>query len=179
MDEQTPIFTIPIGDSPPQIMDAIIEIPRGPATKYAYREDLDALCRDETDRSTLPFPADYGFVPYARSEDGDLLDVFVLGINQASPGTVVSVRPIGILDMTDDGGHDQKIIGIAEDAEALASVTDVRDVDDETREEIKRFLIAYKRENGQSLTLDGWHGRTEAYEAINAARARYCPSPPH
>jgi len=34
MDEQTPIFTIPIGDSP------------------------------------LPFLADYGFVPHARSKDG-------------------------------------------------------------------------------------------------------------
>jgi len=159
------------------LVTAIIEIPRGSATKYEYREDRDALCRDETDRSTLPLPADYGFVPRARSEDGDLLDVFVLEINQAFPGTVVSVRPIGLLDMADDGGRDRKIIGIAEDAEAFAAVTDVRDVDDETREEIERFLIAYKRENGQSLTLNGWHGRTEAYAAITAARARCGPSP--
>jgi len=74
-------------------VNAVIEIPRGSTTKYEYREDLDLLCIDEANRSTLPFPADYGFIPRARSEDGDLLDIFVLGDCQTSPGAVVSARP--------------------------------------------------------------------------------------
>ena len=167
------ISALSIGDDAPCIVNAVIEIPKGSATKYEYREDLDRLCIDEGNRSPLPFPADYGFIPHARSQDGDLLDIFVLGSDPRSTGTVVRVRPIGMLDMADDRGQDSKIVGIAVDDEELHCIADIQDVADGVRKAIETFLCAYKRQNGGSLHLQGWHGRERAHAAITAAHSAY------
>jgi len=171
------LSTISIGDEAPRVVNAVIEIPRGSATKYEYREDLDLLCIDAENRSTLPFPADYGFIPRARSEDGDLLDIFVLRHGQVSPGTVVRARPVGMLDMADASGRDMKIIGIATNDAVLSGVIDIGDVEDEAKGAIEEFLRAYKRENGHFLVLNGWHRRGEACATIAAAASRYRARP--
>ena len=112
--------------------------------------------------ASLPFPADYGFIPRARSGDGDLLDIFVLGGGQTAPGTVVRARPVGLLEMADDAGSDAKIIGIASTNVPLRAIVEISDLPDRIREEIEAFLHAYKRQNGQHLTVKGWYGRKEA-----------------
>ena len=145
------ISTIPIGDAAPRVVNTVIEIPRGSATKYEYDEAFDVLRVDVENRSVLPFPADYGFIPRARSEDGDLLDIFVLGSGQTAPGTVVRARPIGLLDMTDNAGRDGKIIGIAHANVPLRIVMDIGDLKDRIREEIEEFLYILS-----SRTVSAW-----------------------
>ncbi|MGI8857563.1 MAG: inorganic diphosphatase [Thermomicrobiales bacterium] len=167
------ISTLSTGDEAPRIVNVVIEIPRGSATKYEYDERLDALRIDGENRSTLPFPADYGFIPRARSEDGDLLDIFVLGGGRTAPGTVIRARPIGVLDMADHAGRDRKIIGVAVGSGPLRAVTEIGDLVAVMRDEIDEFLRAYKRQNNQCLTLHGWQGRAEAHATIDLARARY------
>lgn len=173
MAEPRAISAIPTGDEAPWVVNVVVEIPHGSATKYEYDERREVLRIDATNRSTVPFPADYGFIPRARSEDGDLLDIFVLGGSPTAPGDIVRARPVGILDMTDDAGRDQKIIAVAVDDAASIGVTEISDLDDGIRAEIARFLREYKRQNGQRLILNGWYGRKEAHTAIDVARQRY------
>lgn len=114
-----------------------------------------------------------GTIPRCRSEDGDLLDIFVLGNGQATLGAIIRARPIGVLDRVDGAGRDKDIIGITVDDEARVGVTDIGDLENGMREEIERCLRAYKERNGQCLTLKGGYGREEALAVIDAARERY------
>jgi inorganic pyrophosphatase len=57
-------------------------------------------------------PGNYGFIVGTRCGDGDPLDVLILVEEPTFPGCRVCVRPIGVLLMEDEGGEDEKILGV-------------------------------------------------------------------
>jgi len=54
------------------------------------------------------YPANYGFIPHTLADDGDPLDILVIGPVPVAVGSVVRSRPIGVLIMEDDKGNDEK-----------------------------------------------------------------------
>ena len=58
------------------------------------------------------YPGNYGFVPHTLAEDGDPIDVLIVGPVSVVPGAVVRCRPIGGLLMEDEAGPDEKIIAV-------------------------------------------------------------------
>ena len=71
--------------------------------------------------SPMHYPADYGFIPETKAEDGDPADVLILGNDPLFPGCVVRVRPVGLLNMIDAGEQDNKILGVQADNPALTA----------------------------------------------------------
>ena len=69
---------IKIGKKFPESINVVIEIPIGLSNKYEYDEELDYILLDRVLHSPFFYPADYGFIPETRAEDGDHLDVLVL-----------------------------------------------------------------------------------------------------
>jgi len=69
---------IPIGSEAPEIVNAIIEIPKGSHCKYEYDEKIDNIKLDRVLHSSVIFPTEYGFIPQTRSEDGEQLDIMVI-----------------------------------------------------------------------------------------------------
>ena len=68
---------VPIGSKAPEIVNAIVEIPRGSNFKYEYDARYDLITLDRVLHSPLFYPVDYGFIPETCSPDGDPLDVLV------------------------------------------------------------------------------------------------------
>jgi inorganic pyrophosphatase len=60
----------------------------------------------------MRYPGNYGFVPHTLSQIGDPIDLLVANTRPILPGAIINVRPIGVLKMEDDGGPDEKIIGV-------------------------------------------------------------------
>src|SRR3546814_11534730 len=58
----------------------------------------------------MGYPANYGFVPHTRGEDGDPLVGLVVVRSPIVAGAVVKCRPIGVLLMEDDAGGDEKLL---------------------------------------------------------------------
>ena len=131
---------LPIGNDFPKTVNAVIEIPKGSRNKYEYDESLDLIRLDRVLHSSVFYPADYGFIPQTRSEDGDHMDIMTLVTEPVYPGCVVSVRPIGIADMTDDKGKDWKILGVANDDPRYEKVHELSDVDPHLLKEVRNFL---------------------------------------
>jgi inorganic pyrophosphatase len=102
---------LPIGDQAPRIVHAVIEIPLGESNKYEYDKKLDIFRLDRNLYSAVHYPGDYGFIPQTISEDKDPLDVLVLVDVKTFTGCLVEVRPIGMLEMVDQGMKDEKILG--------------------------------------------------------------------
>jgi len=61
------------------------------------------------------YPGNYGFVPHTLAQDGDPIDVLIVGPVSVVPGAVVRCRPIGALMMEDEAGPDEKIIAVPVD----------------------------------------------------------------
>ncbi len=61
------------------------------------------------------FCGNAGFIPQTLGDDGDPIDVLVVTPYPVVPGSVIRARPIGVLNMSDEGGQDAKIIAVPHD----------------------------------------------------------------
>src|SRR5437588_4587745 len=100
------LLSLPIGKDAPREVHAVIEIPMGSSNKYEYDLKLNVFVLDRVLFSPLYYPCDYGWVAGTLSEDGDPLDILVLGSHANYPGCVVLARPLGALMMRDEEGTD-------------------------------------------------------------------------
>src|SRR6266545_4624593 len=105
-------LNLPIGGGCPDIVNAVIEIPSGQVNKYEYDKKLHIFRLDRSLFSPVHYPGDYGFIPSTLSSDGDPLDVLVLVDAPSFPGCLMTVRPIGVLRMIDQGRNDEKILAV-------------------------------------------------------------------
>ena len=95
-------------DKAPDVVNAVIEVPIGSTNKVEYDPELGIFRLDRVLYSPMHYPGDYGFIPGTYADDGDPVDVVVLMNNPTFPGCVLSVRPLGFLEMSDEKGQDQK-----------------------------------------------------------------------
>lgn len=163
---------IPTGERAPELVNAVIESPRGSPNKYEYNTALNAFILDRALQSPLCYPTEYGWIPGTLSEDGDPLDILVFTSHPTFPGCLIHARPIGVLHMRDEKGADCKIVAVSI-ADPLFS--DVRTLDDLSSHlllEIVHFFSVYREvEDGERQT-HGWLDALRAHEIIRTAMAR-------
>jgi inorganic pyrophosphatase len=162
-----------IGVDAPDVINVVIEIPKGSHHKYEYDEKLDLIKLDRVLHSPVFYPTDYGFIPQTRSEDQDHLDALVLITDPVFSGCVVPVRPIGVLYMEDQKEKDEKIIAVAVGDPVLDKIKDVNDIDEFFRKEIHTFFETYKLLEKKVVKVQRWHGKEIATKIINEAVDRY------
>ena len=110
------IDLIPTGDSPPESLNVVIEVPTGgEPVKYEFDKASGALFVDRILHTPMRYPANYGFVPHTLSDDGDPIDALVISRSPFIPGCVVRARPIGVLHLEDEHGGDEKLICVPVD----------------------------------------------------------------
>lgn len=168
---------IPIGDKAPEVINTVIEIPRGSHHKFEYDEKVDEIILDRVLHSSVFYPTEYGFIPHTRSEDGDHLDVLVIISDPTFPGCIVSVRVIGVLDMEDSAGQDWKIIAVAEKDPRLSGINTIDDLDEHTKKEIQHFFGVYKQLENKWVKVRNWKSQEEAYRLIKEAQRRFEQEP--
>ena len=114
------------------------------------------------------YPANYGFIPHTLADDGDPLDVFVVGECPIMPGAVIRVRPIGVMIMEDEKGMDEKVVAVpvASLNPFYDSVKDIGDLPPIVCKQITHFFTHYKDfEEGKWVKIKGWEN-AEAAAAI-------------
>lgn len=102
----------------------VIEIPKGSTNKYELDKETGLLRLDRVLYSAVYYPADYGFIPRTFCDDGDPLDVLVLGQEPVYPLTIVEARAIGVMRMRDEKGVDDKIVAVSVRDPSYADYTD-------------------------------------------------------
>lgn len=173
------IDAIKIGESAPDDINVIIEVPvGGEPIKYELDKNSGALTVDRFLYTPMRYPGNYGFVPHTLSEDGDPIDVLVCNTRAIIPGAVINCRPIGVLAMEDDGGKDEKIIAVpsAEITLRYEKIVEYSDLPAITLEQIRHFFEHYKDlEPDKWVKIEGWAGVDVAkkliVEAIDRAKS--------
>ena len=154
--------------------DAVIEIPAGSRNKYEVDHETGRVFLDRYLFTPMTYPTDYGFFEDTLGLDGDPVDVLVLLFEPVFPGVGVKVRPVGYIDMEDDGGIDTKIIAVPYKDPRWAHIQDIDDVPQATKDEIQHFFAHYKElEPGKRSEVDGWYPREVAERWVDDARRRH------
>ncbi len=166
------IKKLSIGKNPPEEINVFIEIPQGVSVKYELDKDSGFIFVDRFLYTDMEYPFNYGFIPDTMSGDGDPADVLVLSSKPTTVGVVIPCRPIGMLEMEDEAGIDNKIVAvpIAKVDQKFKDYNDVSDIPDGIKEKIKYFFENYKKtEPGKWVKIKDWEGKQEALEEIKKA----------
>ena len=171
------IDLIPVGDSPPDNLNVIIEVPvGGEPVKYEFDKKSGAIFVDRILHTPMRYPANYGFIPHTLSDDGDPLDCLVIARSPFIPGCVVRARPIAVLLLEDEAGGDEKILAVPVDAlhPFYTGVDSWRSLPTILTEQIAHFFQHYKDlEKGKSVEIVRWADPEEAAQLIRDSIERY------
>jgi inorganic pyrophosphatase len=164
---------LPIGGQSPNLVNAVIEIPAGGVNKYEYDKKLHVFRLDRRLFSPVHYPGDYGFIPSTLAADGDPLDVLVLMHDATFTGCLLEVRPVGVLQMTDQGKMDEKVLAVLESNPRHAEMKNYTDVYPHLLKEIAHFFSIYKDLEGKRTKMIGWEDVDKARVIINESHDRY------
>lgn len=168
---------LPIGEKAPEIVTAVIEVPQDSTNKYEYDKDMNVFVLDRVLHSPVHFPGDYGFIPQTIAQDGDPLDILVLGDTPVFPGCIYDARPIGLFMMLDQGVSDEKVVAYSTANPRFREIGSYKDVQEHFLREIEHFFSVYKDLEGKQTKVIGWKDREEAFAVIRSSHERFTHSP--
>jgi len=171
------IDNIAIGENVPEIVNVIIEIPaESSPVKYEIEKESGALVVDRFMSAPIFYPANYGFIPHTLGDDGDAMDVLVVTPTPLVHNCVIPARPVGVLNMTDEGGEDAKILAVP--AHGLHSASNhiecYTDLPPLLIEQIEHFFKYYKvLDKDKWVKMDEWGDAASARKAIEESIKMY------
>jgi inorganic pyrophosphatase len=149
-----------------------VEVPMGSRNKYEVDAATGQVVLDRRLFTSMSYPADYGFIEGTLGDDGDPLDALVLIGEPTFPGCRIRGRVVGVFNMTDEKGSDEKIILVPLRDPAWLRVHDIHDIQPEFRDEIEHFFQVYKDLEDAKTETRGFGNRADAERVIEEARRR-------
>lgn len=161
------------GDNTPEIINVIVECPKGTKNKYEIDKETGLIKLDRAMKTSQDYPFDYGFVPQSLWDDGDALDVVLFTTYPLAPGILVEARPVGIMHMIDGGEGDDKILAVPKDDPRWDGVQELKDLNEYSLKEMKHFFETYKSIENKTVVIDGFEGKEVALEAVKKGLKMY------
>ncbi len=157
----------------PEMVRAIIEVPKGSKVKYELDKTSGLIKVDRILYSAVHYPANYGFIPRTYCDDNDPLDILVFGQETVVPLCIMRARPIGVMKMIDGGQEDDKIIAVHADDPEFAHYTDISQFPPHRLKTLERFFEDYKVLENKQVKISNFLGYIEAQDVIRKACAYY------
>lgn len=161
-----PWHEVSIGDNPPELINGIIEIPKGSRAKYEIDKDSGLIKLDRVIYASMYYPLNYGFIPQTLGEDHDPLDIVVLTQVSVVPRCLIQSKVIGVMRMIDQGEADDKIIAVAVNDVSVSHINDVSELPEYFRVELKHFFENYKTLEKKKVVIDEFESKEKAKEII-------------
>jgi inorganic pyrophosphatase len=156
-----------------QEINVLIEIPKSSLVKYEIDKETGILVVDRFIYTAMGYPFNYGYLPDTHAQDGDAVDVMVISTYPVQAGSLLPSRVIGMLEMEDESGIDNKIIAVPTRTvdPFYATIQDLSDLNEATKNLIKHFFENYKDiEPGKWTKVNNFVGKQEAWREIEASR---------
>ncbi len=163
-----PVFDRETGD-----VTVVVETSKGGHNKYRYDPDCRAVRMSAVLGEGLSFPYDFGFVLSTLGEDGDPLDVLLFLDHAVPPGTVVTARMIGVLEVRQKTAkrpweRNDRFFAVATHAHTHQTLKKLADLRPHLLEEIASFFVHYASLNGKRLEVLARKGPRRAHRLLKA-----------
>jgi inorganic pyrophosphatase len=160
---------------------AIIETPKGSRSKYTYDPELEIFELSGLLPAGMSFPLDFGFIPNTLAEDGDPLDVLVIGDEPSVVGCYAKIKILGVIEanQTEKGEtcrNDRLVARIAKSI-TYGHASHIDDLGKPFVDHLGKFFVNYNDLKGKSFEVLGVAGPDQAMHLIEKAAAMAARSP--
>ncbi len=170
---KSPLHKVSPGKNAPNKINVIIEIPKNSRIKYEEDESTGLIRLDRVLPSEFRFPIDYGLIPQTLAEDNDPIDVIVITNLDLFQNTLLEVRPIGVMELYDQGKRDDKILAIPVKDLEMKSIKKIKQLDKTLLNKIKLFFNHYKDFENKKTKVLGFKDKDKALKIIKKAISNY------
>jgi len=184
-----PWHGLEVGEQPPEIVNAFIEITPFDMIKYEVDKKTGYMRVDRPQRSSSLPPSLYGFIPRTFCGDrtgelavgtdigdGDPLDICVLSERPIDRTEVIlSARVVGGIHMIDRGEADDKIVSVLDNDSYYGNIKEISDLPDVLIERLRHYFATYKLIPGQDadVQVDRVYNLEHAKKVIEASIQDY------
>ena len=163
------------GDWQNGAVNVVVEIPQGSILKIEWDRQRACFMLDRVEPAIFAKPCSYGFIPQTVDEDGDELDVLVFCAEPIPTGVWLEAKVIGVLDFTDAGDADHKVVVVpADDRNSGDSIKSLDDLWPRWKEKIEHHFSHYKDlKKPGSTKVNGWGDIEAAKKIIAESIERY------
>jgi inorganic pyrophosphatase len=165
----------PLDADEKEIIQVIIETPKGSRNKYAFDQEDRIFGLKKVLPAGMTFPYDFGFVPSTKADDGDPVDVLVLMDEPAFPGCLLKCRIVGIIQAMQGTKkrkeRNDRIIAIEQDNHSFASIQHVDDLGNPFAKELEEFFVNYHALSGEKYRILALKGPRDARKCIERGRS--------
>jgi inorganic pyrophosphatase len=155
------------------LFHVVVETPAGSRNKFKYDEERGVFLLHKMLPMGAAFPFDFGFIPGTRAEDGDPLDVMVIGEEPTFTGCLLTVRLLGTIEATQkERGQtirNDRLIGTVETAKIRPTAHSIDDLPAKVLDQIEHFFVAYNRYEGREFVPTRRSGAAAAEERVEEA----------
>jgi len=173
IDKANPWHKVTVGPASPDIVNAIIEIPKNTRAKYELDKESGLLRMDRVLYSSMYYPANYGFIPQTYCDDKDPLDILVLTQIDVVPMCLIDARVIGVMRMLDGGELDDKIIAVAQHDMSVNHITNITELPKHFLKELRNFFEDYKKLEKKTVVVEDFQDVTIAKEIVRQSMVDY------
>ena len=167
------VLDFPQPEKMPEEFYAVTEIPAGGTIKYETDAKTGFIVADRFQSMPVAYPANYGSLTQSLGGDNDPLDVIFYTRAPLAPGTLIKLRPIGVLKMIDGGEVDDKIVAVPASKvdptyDAIQTVADLPKLE---QQRLEAFFRVYKAlpEGRKNVELKGFEDASAAKAEIKQA----------
>ncbi len=156
-------------------LNTIVELNSNTINKYELITETGHLKLDRVGYSSLAYPFAYGCIPRTWDEDGDPLDIEIVGVTEPLiPGSIVEARIIGIMTFDDGGEVDDKVIAVIGDDKRMDHITSFELLGEHWIKETTYYWEHYKDlKKPGTCRVNGFFGIEKAVEIIKTCESRY------
>ena len=154
-----------------ELINVIIETPKGSRNKYAYEPNTGLFTVDKVLPVGCTFPLDFGFVPGTLAGDGDPLDALMLSDEPSFPGCWMTARVLGVMqaEQSDKGAateRNDRLIVVSDVSREFADLRSIRDLKIYMLDELGNFFRNYHALLGNQFNVLGFRDVHVARETI-------------
>ena len=168
-----PWHSVSSGEETGDLVNGIIEIPKGSRAKYELDKQTGMLKLDRVLYSSVYYPANYGFIPQTYCDDNDPLDILILSQIEVQPLCIVQAKIIGVMRMLDQGEADDKLIAVCANDMSVAHINDIAEMPNHFLDELRQFFEEYKKLEKKVVKIEEFQGATLAKEIYQNAIKDY------
>jgi inorganic pyrophosphatase len=165
-----PSFLDPLDADDRNLLQVVIETPKGSRNKYAFDERQRLFSLKKVLPAGMAFPYDFGFVPSTLADDGDPVDVLVLMDEPAFPGCLLKCRMIGVIEgeqgKKKSRERNDRIVAIEAENHSFADIQHVDDLGKQFIRELEEFFVNYHALSGKEYRILGVEGLSRAKKCV-------------